>query len=217
MRVAVLGTGIVGTTVASKLASLGHDVVMGSRTADNPKAAEWVAAAGGSARAGTFADAATGAEIVVNATNGHATLDVLRAAGAENLAGTVILDISNALDMSGGFPPIVGVGVGDSIGEQIQREFPAARVVKSLNTMTAAVMMQPSLVPGPHTVFLSGDDDSAKRVVRELLVSIGWPDGDILDLGGITTARGVEMYVALWVALMGPLGTPMFNIAVVRQ
>jgi predicted dinucleotide-binding enzyme len=216
VRIAVLGTGIVGATVGSKLVSLGHDVVMGSRDAANPKAAEWVATTGGKATAAAYADAAAGAELVVNATAGLGSLEALTAAGADNLAGKVLLDIANSLDFSRGMPPTLGVCNTDSLGEQIQRAFPQARVVKSLNTMTAAVMVQPSLVRGPHSVFLSGDDDSAKGVVRQLLESIGWPAGDIIDLGGIQTARGVEMWLPLWVSLMGATGTPIFNLAIVR-
>jgi predicted dinucleotide-binding enzyme len=216
VRIAVLGTGIVGATVGSKLVSLGHDVVMGSRDAANPKAAEWVATTGGKATAAAYADAAAGAELVVNATAGLGSLEALTAAGADNLAGKVLLDIANSLDFSRGMPPTLGVCNTDSLGEQIQRAFPQARVVKSLNTMTAAVMVQPSLVRGPHSVFVSGDDESAKGVVRRLLESIGWPAGDIIDLGGIQTARGVEMWLPLWVSLMGATGSPIFNLAVVR-
>lgn len=216
MRIAVLGTGSVGTTVGSKLVSLGHEVVMGSRTPDNPKALAWVAAAGERAGTGSYADAAAGAEFVVNATAGLGSLEALQAAGADNLDGKVLLDISNPLDFSRGMPPTLNPCGTDSLAEQIQREFPGARVVKSLNTVTAAVMVEPSLVPGPHTVFVSGDDADAKAEVRSLLLSFGWPDGDIRDLGGISTARGAEMWLPLWVNLMSTIGTPIFNISVVR-
>ncbi|MEP7055662.1 MAG: NAD(P)-binding domain-containing protein [Actinomycetota bacterium] len=223
MRIAVLGTGTVGSTIGSKLVSLGHDVVMGSRTADNPKAAAWIAtcltdaaATGGTAGAAAYADAAAGAELIVNATAGTGSLDALRAAGAVNLAGKVLLDISNPLDFSRGMPPSLSVSNTDSLGEQIQREFPDASVVKSLNTMTAAVMTNPSTVAGAHSVFVSGEDANAKGEVRNLLISFGWPPDRIIDLGGIVSARGVEMYLPLWLNLMAALGTPMFNIAVAR-
>lgn len=216
MRIAVLGTGTVGATLGSRLVALGHDVVMGSRTADNPKALAWMATAGGAAGTASYADAAADADLVINATAGLASLEALRAVG-RGLDGKVLLDVSNPLDFSRGMPPSLDPCNTDSLAEQIQREFPAARVVKSLNTMTAAVMVQPSLVRGPHTVFVSGDDEAAKRVVRELLVSFGWPDGDVIDLGGISSARGAEMWLPLWVNLMGALGTPIFNIAVVRN
>ncbi|MEO6714287.1 MAG: NAD(P)-binding domain-containing protein [Mycobacteriales bacterium] len=216
MRIAVLGTGTVGATVGTKLVSLGHDVVMGSRTPDNPKALEWVSATGDRASTAAYADAAAGAELVINATAGLGSVEALTAAGADNLAGKVLLDIANALDFSQGMPPTLNPCNTDSLAEQIQREFPGARVVKSLNTMTAAVMVEPGLVPGVHTVFVSGDDDNAKGEVRNLLTSFGWPPESIVDLGGISTARGTEMWLPLWINLMGAIGTPVFNIAVVR-
>jgi 8-hydroxy-5-deazaflavin:NADPH oxidoreductase len=214
MRFGVLGTGIVGQTVASKLVELGHDVMMGSRQANNPKATEWVAAAGSGASAGSFADAARFGEIVVNATNGMASLDALQAAGAENLAGKVLIDIANPLDFSLGFPPTLSVCNSDSLGEQIQRTFPEARVVKTLNTVNADVMVNPHVVPGDHTIFVSGDDQGAKARVGELLTSFGWSAENILDLGDISSARGVEMYLPLWLRLLGTKGTPQINISV---
>jgi 8-hydroxy-5-deazaflavin:NADPH oxidoreductase len=214
MRYAVLGTGPVGQAVAGKLADLGHDVVMGSRTADNPKALEW--AEGTSVRVATFADAAASAEAVVNATGGVVTLAVLEAVGAGNLAGKVLIDISNALDPTSGFPPTFTVANDDSLGEQIQRAYPDARVVKALNTMTAAVMVDPAIVPGEHVVFVCGDDAGAKAQVTAMLGEIGWPAPRVVDLGGIANARGVEMYVALWIRLYGALGTGLFNIALLR-
>ena len=140
----------------------------------------------------------------------------MNAAGAENLAGKVLVDVSNALDFSQGPPPIVGVSIDDSLGEQIQRAFPEARVVKALNTMNTNVMVDPSVVPGEHDVFVSGNDEEAKAQVAELLESFGWPADRILDLGDITAARGQELYVALWVRLMGPAGGASFNIHVVH-
>src|SRR4051812_33374612 len=132
MQYGVLGTGVVGRTIATKLVSLGHDVMMGSRAATNPIATEWAAAAGGSARVGTFADAAAHGATVVNATSGGVTLDVLHAAGAGALAGKLLVDVANALDFSAGFPPTLSVSNHDSVGEQVQREFPDVRVVKAL-------------------------------------------------------------------------------------
>lgn len=214
MKIAVLGTGEVGHTLATKLASLGHEVTMGSRTADNPAAKEWAAANGASH--GTFADATADAEIVVNATGGLVSLAALTAAGAENLRGKVVVDVSNGLDFSEGFPPRIVTPDGVSVAEQLQRAFPETRVVKTLNTMNNAVMVDPSRVPGHHNVFLSGDEDAAKAAVRELLGSFGWGDDQILDLGDLTSARGVEQLVGLWVRLYGVLGTGDFNFAIVR-
>jgi len=192
----------VGTTIAGKLRELGHDVLIGSRSAGDD--------------AVPFADAAAHGELVFNCTNGAASLDALNAAGVENLSGKVLVDVSNALDFSQGPPPIVGVSIDDSLGERIQRAFPEARVVKALNTMNTNVMVDPSVIAGEHDVFVSGNDEEAKARVVELLESFGWPADRILDLGDITAARGQELYVAFWVRLMGPAGGPSFNIHVVR-
>ena len=130
MRIGVLGTGMVGHALAGKLVELGHEVTMGSRRAGNEKAVAWASAAGDTAREGSFADAAGFAEMVVNATAGTASLDALSAAGSGNLAGKVAVEVANPLDFSGGMPPILSVCNTDSLGEQIQRAFPEARVVK---------------------------------------------------------------------------------------
>jgi len=215
MRFGVLGTGSVGQTIGNKLVELGHEVTMGARQAGNEKAVAWATAAGGSARAGTMHDAAVFGEIVVNATLGTGSLEALEAAGSENLAGKVLIDISNALDGSAGFPPAVLSSSKDSLGEQIQRAFPDARVVKTLNTVNASVMRDPGLIPGGSSIFLSGNDAAAKETVSELLRSFGWSDGDLIDLGDITTARGTEMYLALWLSLLRKFGTSHLNIRVV--
>ncbi|HEX8769764.1 MAG TPA: NAD(P)-binding domain-containing protein, partial [Acidimicrobiales bacterium] len=186
MKVGVLGTGVVGQSLASKLVDVGHEVRMGSRQAGNEKAVAWAAGAGASASEGSFADAAGFGDILINATAGAASLAALEAAGANNLAGKVVLDVSNALDFSRGFPPSLTVESTDSVGEQIQRTFPDARVVKGLNTMNSDVMVDPSIVPGPHNVFIAGNDDGAKAEVSVLLESFGWPSEAIFDLGDIT-------------------------------
>jgi 8-hydroxy-5-deazaflavin:NADPH oxidoreductase len=152
----------------------------------------------------------------VNATNGAGSIPMLGAAGEQNLAGKVLLDVANALDFSQGMPPSLFVANTDSLGEQIQRTFPAAKVVKALNTMNCEVMVEPAKVPGEHDVFLCGEDEGAKQQVAELLESFGWPAGRIRDLGGISSARGTEMYVAFWLRLLGALGTAHFNVAVVQ-
>jgi hypothetical protein len=216
MRIGVLGTGLVGQTIATKLVTLGHEVMMGSRTADNGKAAEWVTRAGEGASQGTFADAAAFGELNVNCTAGSATLDALALAGAANLAGKVLIDIANPLDFSKGFPPSLFVCNTESLAERIQHAFPDARVVKSLNTMNCEVMVDPAKVPGDHDVFVSGDDPDAKAQVAELLGSFGWTKEQIVDLGDLTTARGAEMYLPLWLGVMNALGTGRFNIKVVR-
>jgi 8-hydroxy-5-deazaflavin:NADPH oxidoreductase len=216
MRIGVFGTGVVGQAIGAKLVALGHEVRMGSRSADNESAATWAGEMGPPrASHGTFADAAGFGELLFNCTTGLASLDVLRAAGAENLAGKVVVDVSNALDFSQGAPPTVGLGNADSVGEQLQREFPEARVVKTLNTVNCEVMVDPSLVPGEHDVFVCGNDESAKADVSSLLESFGWPANHILDLGDITSARSVEMYLALWLRLWGVAQSPHFNIRLV--
>ncbi|WP_405856571.1 NAD(P)-binding domain-containing protein [Streptomyces sp. NBC_00090] len=212
MRIAVLGTGEVGRRLATKLVSLGHEVTMGSRTADNAEAVKWAEAYGGGH--GTFADAAGPAELVVNATGGLVSLAVLESVGAENLRGKVLVDVSNALDSSEGFPPKVVTPDGGSLAEQLQRAFPETHVVKTLNTMTNTVMVEPGRVPGDHNVFLSGDSEDAKAVVADLLRSFGWPSDRILDLGDLSSARATEQLLQLWLRLYGVLGTGDFNFAV---
>ncbi len=215
MNFGVLGTGMVGRAIATKLAGLGHAVTMGSRSPDNQQAAQWAAAAGEGAGRGTFADAAGQGEIVFNCTAGLRSLEALEAAGAPNLEGKVLIDVANPLDFSRGMPPALAVS-DTSLGEEIQERFPGAQVVKTLNTMTCDVMVEPASVPGSHVVFVCGNAASAKREVRSLLASFGWPDESILDLGDISAARGTEMFVPLWLRLYGSLGTGRFNVAVLR-
>jgi 8-hydroxy-5-deazaflavin:NADPH oxidoreductase len=215
MKIAVLGSGMVGQTIGSKLVELGHEVKMGSRTPTNEKVAEWVAKAGTGASQGTFADAAKFGEIVFNCTGGMVALDALRMAGAQNLAGKILIDISNPLDFSKGFPPTLSVCNDDSVGEQIQREFPDTKVVKTLNTVNAMLMVNPSLVPGEHDLFMSGNDADAKAMVQKILVAwFGWKI--VIDLGDITTARGAEQLLPIWVRLMGLFKSPQFNFHIVR-
>lgn len=211
MKIGVLGTGMVGQTIGSKVVSLGHEVKMGARDAKNEKAAAWATA--NKASHGTFADAAAFAEIVFVCTNGMGTLPALRSAG--NLAGKILIDLSNPLDFSKGMPPTLFAGNGDSLGEQVQREFPDAKVVKTLNTINCSVMVDAGRVGGgDHTVFMSGNDAGAKSQVADLLRGLGW--SDILDLGDLSTARGPEMYMALWLRLWGATRTPNVNIKVQR-
>lgn len=211
MKIAVLGTGMVGQTIGSKLVALGHEVRMGSRTAGNDKATAWVAQAGRGASEGTFADAAAFGELVFNCTAGVASLQALEAAGASNLAGKVLLDLSNPLDFSQGFPPTLSVCNDDSLGEQIQRAFPQTKVVKTLNTMANPIMVDPSRIPGEHEVFVSGDDAEAKATVSGFLrEQFGW--SRVTDLGDISTARGTEAWLLLWTRLYGALGHADFNL-----
>jgi predicted dinucleotide-binding enzyme len=214
MRIGILGTGVVGQTIGGRLTELGHDVMLGSRSATNDKAAKWATEHGARASQGTFADAGASGEIVFNCTSGEASLEALRAAGKQSLDGKILVDVANPLDFSKGFPPTLSVCNTDSLAEQIQSAFPNSKVVKTLNTMTAAVMVNPSLVAGEHDVFLSGNDADAKARVAELLGSFGWRN--IIDLGGLETARGVEMMLPLWLRLMGAFKTPIMNFHVAR-
>lgn len=227
MKVAILGTGMVGRTLAQKIASLGHDVMIGTRDPKstlartekdqmgNPGYGEWAKANPG-VKLGTFADAAKHGEIVFNALNGNATLDALKAAGEESLAGKVLVDISNPLDFSKGFPPSLFVSNTDSLGEQVQKALPRTKVVKALNIVNAYLMVDPSLVKnGDLTMIVCGDDVGAKEKVTGILKEwFGWKD--VIDLGDMTTARGVEMLLPVWVRLFGALKTPMFGFRVVR-
>jgi hypothetical protein len=214
MRIAVLGTGAVGRNVGGRLAELGHEVTLGTRDPEATRAREDYEEVPGAGLA-TFADAARDADLVVNATNGGATLAVLALAGAETLAGKVLVDLSNPLDFSRGMPPTLLVKDTDSLAEQVQRAYPDTRVVKTLNTMNNALMVHPeTLAGGDHTTFVAGDDAEAKAKVSGLLAELG--HRDVLDLGDLTGARGVEMILPLWVRLMGTLGTPHFQFKVVR-
>ena len=226
MKIAVLGTGMVGRALAGRTASLGHDVAVGTR---DPQAtlARTDTGPTGSAPYGAwqadhpdvallpFPAAAAHGDLVVNATSGASSLEVLRLAGAGNLAGKVLVDIANPLDFSGGFPPTLSVKDTDSLAEQIQRAFPDAKVVKTLNTLNASLMVDPAgLAGGDHSIFVSGDDPGAKAAVTELLGSFGWTD--VIDLGDLSTARGTEMLLPIWLRLMNALGTAAFNVKIVR-
>ena len=217
MDIAVLGTGSAGRTIAARLDELGHRVTIGTRdpaaTADREEYAAWAAGEPGVTLA-TFQEAAAGAEVVFLVTSGDAALDVLDLTGPGNLDGKVVVDVTNPLDFSAGFPPTLSVKDTDSLGEQLQRAHPAARVVKALNTMNASVMVRPDSLPEPTTAFVAGDDEEAKAVVTGLLQDFGHTD--VIDLGDISMARGTEMFLPLWVRLMGRLGTASFNIKVVR-
>lgn len=225
MDIAVLGTGTVGRALAGRLVQLGHSVVVGTRDpratlartgADESGAAPfsaWHDTQGGVTLA-TFAEAAAGADVVINACSGAATLDALTLAGADNVADKVLIDIANPLDFTAGFPPTLSVKDSDSLGEQVQRAFPRAKVVKTLNTLTASLMVDPRALGGSSTVFVSGEDAAAKTTVVQILQSFG--HDDVIDLGGIETARGTEMVLPLWLRLMGSLGTAQFNLKVVR-
>ena len=212
MKIGVIGSGIVGQTIAGKLVELGHAVKVG--TSDTSKLEEWLSKAGEEASVGSFAEAAAFGEIVFNCTRGAGSLEALQLVGEASLNGKILVDISNPLDFSKGMPPTLTVCNTDSLGEQIQRTFPEAKVVKTLNTVNAALMVNPALVPGDHTLFVSGNDPEAKATVIAILKEgFGWKA--VLDLGDISTARATEMLMPLWIRLWGTLQTPMFNYKLV--
>ena len=215
MQIGVLGSGVTGQTIGSKLIHLGHEVMLGSRDEANPPAVAWAHDAGQHALHGTFMNAAAFGEIIFNCTLGSASLQALQQAGAENLKGKILIDTSNPLDRATDQWTLT-VCNDDSLGEQIQRTFPETKVVKTLNTVNANVMVDPAKLLEQTHVFVSGDDIEAKAmVVRILRDWFGWKQ--IIDLGGIQTARGAEMYVLLWHNLRNAISSQRFNIKVVTS
>jgi predicted dinucleotide-binding enzyme len=215
MKIGVLGTGVVGRTIGSKLVHLGHEVMMGARDVDNPKAVAWSKEEGEKhALFGNFSNAAEFGEVIFNCTLGSASMDALRLAGAHNLKGKILIDTSNPLDYSTDLWTLT-VSNTDSLGEQIQREFPEAFVVKSLNTINADVMVNPARLSEGSDVFVSGNSQDAKATVTKLLKEFGWRS--VIDLGDITTSRGVEMYVILWRCFRKMVSSYHFNIKLIRS
>jgi len=220
MNIGVLGTGIVGETIATALTEKGHNVRMGSRSASNEKAAEWVKRSNNHATQGDFNDAASFGEIVFLCLNGAYALDAVRAVDADNVTGKIVIDVTNPLDFTHGMPPrlLDGLSNSNSLGEEIQKAWSSARVVKVFNTVNANVMVNPKLVnKGDHSLFICGNDADAKNKVKHFLVdAFGWKPNNLLDLGGIQSARVTEAYVPFWVSLMQAMGTPMFSIKIVK-
>jgi 8-hydroxy-5-deazaflavin:NADPH oxidoreductase len=227
MKIAVLGTGMVGRTLAGRLDELDHDVVIGTRdpaqtlartepdTMGTAPYAEWQTDHP-HVQLVSFSEAGAHGEVVLNATSGQNAMAALEATGAENLAGKVLIDLAIPLDFSNGMPPQLTIANTDSLGEQVQRTFPDARVVKTLNTVYKDVMINPARVPGHHNLFLAGNDPDAKHLTHDLLESLGWPQEALIDLGPIQSARATEMYMQLYFTLVGTLDTFDFNLAVVR-
>jgi len=226
MNIAVFGTGMVGQIISEKLLELGHQITIGTRNVQDainrsepgrlarPGFGTWHQAHP-AIKIDTYARAAASASIIILATSGDGVLPALKQVEPQNLSGKILLDITNPLDLSQGMPPSLFVSNTDSLGEQIQRTYPESKVVKSLNTMAAFVMINPSLIPGDHNVFTSGNDPNAKSTIKDLLTSFGWQNHNIIDLGDITTARGTEQLIPLWVRLWGTLKTPIFNFNIV--
>jgi len=218
VKIAVLGTGMVGRAVAVGLTGLGHDVVIGSRDPAEGRAKMETedfgtgSAIHGQITVATYAEASQDADLVVNALHGRGSIAGIWAARISD--DTVVLDVANPLDFTGELPTLF-VGNDDSLGEQIQREFPSLRVVKSLNTMTAEAMVDPTVINGgDFTTFVSGNDDAAKAQVISLLTALG--HHDVIDVGDITTARGTEALMLAWIRLMGPIESPYFTWKIAR-
>lgn len=216
MKIGVLGTGMVGETIASRLVELKHDVRMGARSATNDKAAEWAQTSGERASHGTFADAAAFGSLVFNCTQGGVSIEALTAAGTDNLSGKILVDVANPLDLRKDHPSTLLFCDSESLGEQIQAAFPKTRVVKTLNTMWCGLMVNPRLIAEHHTVYVSGNDESAKSQVADLLSSFGWEQDEIVDLGDIKGARGTEMLLPLWLRIWETTGNGTFNLKIVR-
>ena len=225
MKVGILGTGGVGRALAEGFAAAEHDVMIGTRDVavllartepdqmGRPPFSAWSSEHTG-VRVASFAEAGAHGDLLVNATLGAGSIDALRAAGAGDVDARIVIDASNALEFSGGSAGLF-VGLDDSLAERIQREFPAARVVKAWNTMTAALMTNPDLVAGgDHSIPICGDDEDARREVARLLEDFGWRD--VVDLGDLTAARAMEAYLLLWLRLYTAFDTPMVNIKVMR-
>ncbi len=212
MKMAVLGTGMVGQAIGGKLVALGHDVMIAGRGSENPRGQQWAAA--NDASYGAYDEAAAFGELVFLCTLGEAAVAAIEAAGPERLEGKIVVDVTNPLDFSQGMPPVLSVTGRDSLGERVQAAAPTAAVVKTLNTVNCELMVDPGRLNEPHDMLLCGNDADAKARVTEILTSwFGW--SKVLDLGDITASRGMESWLPLWIRLWGALGTPDFNLRLV--
>jgi 8-hydroxy-5-deazaflavin:NADPH oxidoreductase len=218
MKIAVLGTGMVGNALGTKLVQNGHEVTMGSRTAKNETAQKWAFSLGERAHSATFRDAAAFGEIVISCTGGMHSMEALESVGVEPLHGKILIDVSNPLQQDKDGSIILGFCNTDSLAERIQRAFPQTRVVKALNTVNCDIMIEPTRVPGDHNLFICGNDTAAKKeVTKHLSEWFGWKPRNIIDLGDITAARGMEMMMPLWMRLFqGIIGHPHFNWQIAR-
>lgn len=217
MNIAVLGTGMVGQTLATRLVELGHQVRMGSRTVTHEAGQAWAEKAGSAASLGTFAEAIGFGEVIFLAIKGDSGLEVLGAAGAVGVAGKTVIDVCNPLAFGNGPLPTLSVSNTNSLAEQLQQRYPGARIVKALNTMWCGVMVNPALVAGgDHDVFVSGNDPAAKEQAKTLLREFGWQEAHIVDLGDISTARGTEMLLPLWLRVWQATGTGAFNFKIAK-
>jgi predicted dinucleotide-binding enzyme len=209
MQIAIVGSGVVARFFGQAFLAVGHEVALGTRDPDQTRAREeWA-----DVDLPLVAYADLQGDVFVNATRGDGSLPALQAVGAA-LDGKVLIDASNPLDTSKGFPPSLFVANTDSLAEQLQQALPQVRLVKMFNTMAHEVMVDPAALPQESTVFLAGNDEAARRTAADLARELGWTD--VMDLGDLTAARGLEMYIPLWLRLYGAVGQPLFNIKVVR-
>jgi predicted dinucleotide-binding enzyme len=229
MKIGIIGTGTVGQTFASKLSALGHEVMIGTRNVaekmastskdgyGNPPFSEWQSA-NNKVKLGTFAEAAAFGEIILNVTQGGNSINALKLAGIKNLSGKTLIDVANPLDFSKGMPPSLLPELSNthSLGEEIQKTFPDTKVVKALNTMWCGLMVNPAMIAaGDHTAFICGEDAEAKKQAKSLMKEFGWKDNTILDLGGISAARGTEAVLPVWLRIWGATQNGAFNFKIV--
>ena len=222
MKIIILGTGMVGQTLATRLSLLGHEITLGTRNTEllvmretpNPMTGlsfvDWYRE-NSDVKLMKFGDSVSKADLIVSATQGSASIEALQQIGEDQLKGKIILDIANPLDFSKGMPPTLLFCNDTSLGEKIQERFPESKVVKSLNTMSASLMVNPGSLKGKHNVFMSGNDVQAKKMVADLLKAMGWEQNNIIDLGDISTARATEMLLPVWLRLWNNLGHVNFN------
>jgi len=214
MKIGILGTGMVGETLGTRFVQMGHQVKMGSRTANNENAAKWAAKNGTAASAGTFAQAAEFGEMVFLCLKGDVQMDVIRSVGERPFGSKPVVDVSNPLDFSHGMPPSLSICNTNSLGEEVQKALPAAKVIKTLNIVNCEIMIEPNKAGQQPTMFICGNDSAAKASVTLLLKDLGW--ADIIDLGDITKARATEMLLPIWLSLMQTLGHVHFGFKIVR-
>ena len=209
MQIAIVGSGVVARFLGRAFAAAGHQVTLGTRDPEQTRTRpEW---AGVNLPLAAYPDLR--GDVFVNATRGDGSLAALQAIGPA-VHGKVLIDASNPLDTSKGFPPSLFVANTDSLAEQLQQALPEVRLVKMFNTMAHEVMVDPGSLGQESTIFVAGDDESARRIAADLARELGWVD--VMDLGDLTAARGLEMYIPLWLRIYGAVGQPFFNLKVVR-
>jgi 8-hydroxy-5-deazaflavin:NADPH oxidoreductase len=214
MRVGILGSGDVGRALGTAFAEHGHQVTLGTRTVDKPELLAWKQATGRGATIGSFAEAARSGEVLVLCCLGTAVDSVIDLAGPAHFDGKLLIDATNALDLSRGMPPGLFVGLTDSLGERVQRKLPKARVVKCFNIVPNPVMAHPQLAGGTADMIIAGNDAAAKSQVTDVLRSFGWSGA--IDIGGIEGARWLEALVPLWVRVAAAVGSYQVAFKVVR-